>query len=283
MSTGLSIPARRRICKAPMNSSSFALSSVLLLFASVTAAAQVRSPSASAKGVPVFKGNGLDQVARGKKPPPPPPPEGLTPSALADISKVLGKVEPGSTYVTLSPSHPAVLNKGALLFWDANLVETGENYAFWGEKEVKAGAPGSVDLWIWSPASRRYAIDCKLSGYQWGNATPGQQHQAGVSFKVIGPDGDAQTFDFSDKNVSGPESTSAFDLFKRENTEAPLTFVLMAGTKGWYGFQIIPQGTIAYLAGGGGSKVAQWAFFSCNVLNSTANVPGQLTPKQISK
>gem|GEM_PF-2080158 len=211
---------------------------------------QDKSPSVSMKSVPVFKGNGLDRVARGKKPPPPPPPQELSPLVFTDIAKQMGKVEPGSTYVTLDPSHPAVVYKGVLLFWDAYLVESGENYVYWGEKQMGA-APGSVGLWIRSPASHQYLIDCRVSGFRYEGHEIGR---SGAKFKVFGPDGNSQLFDFSNNIVPGYGSQT-FDLFKTgKNAEAHLVFVLTAATSGWYGFQIVPEGL-----------VDQWAFFSCEV------------------
>jgi hypothetical protein len=250
-------------------------------FPVVTMLAQGTSPSVSTKTVPVFRGNGVDRVPRGRKPPPPPPPP-FSPSVFAGVVTMLGKVEPGSTYVELNPTHPAVPNKGVLLFWDASLVETGENYAFWGEKKIKGGAPGSMDLWIWSPASRKYGIDCTLSGYQFGSIAVGSIGRRGPAFKVIGPDGSSHVFDFSETIVSGPETFSDFDLFQTENGGAHLSFGLVVGTKGWYGFQILPQKSFSYLESGA-LGLAQWAFFSCKVLNATANVPGKLSPEKKSR
>ncbi len=242
-----------------MKKSALALLSVVPFFASITGLAQGRFPSVSTKTVRVFKGSGLDRVARGKEPPPPRRPVGLNPSDFTDIAKILGKVEPGSTYITLSPSFPAVTNKGVLLFWGADLVETGENYAFWGEESFKGGALGSVGLWLWSPASRQYLIDCTLSGYQYGGKD--DDVRRGPVFEVIGPDGNLQRFDFDNNIVSGPSSYSAFDLFNSGNAGAHLVFALTAATKGWYGFEINPLGTLH------GPTLAQWAFFSCEVKN----------------
>ena len=229
---------------------------------------QDKSPSAGMKSVPVFKGIGLDRVARGKKPPPPSPPQELSPLVFTDIAKQMRKVEPGSTYVTLDPSHPAVVNKGVLLFWDAYLVESGQNYVYWGEKQWRAGAPGSVGLWIRSPASHQYLIDCRVSGYQFG-LIGNSIGRRGASFKVFGPDGNAELFDFSNNIVLGNNAESAgftgpFDLFNYKNTGAHLVFVLTAATSGWYGFQIVPEGGFSKQYSQG---VAQWAFFSCEVKN----------------
>jgi len=213
------------------------------------------------KSVPVFKGIGLDRVARGKKPPPPSPPQELSPLVFTDIAKQMGKVEPGSTYVTLDPSHPAVVYKGVLLFWDAYLVESGQNYVYWGEKQWRAGAPGSVGLWIRSPASHQYLIDCRVSGFRYEGHEIGR---SGAKFKVFGPDGNAELFDFSNNIVPGYGSQT-FDLFKTgKNAEAHLVFVLTAATSGWYGFQIVPEGGFSKQYSQG---VAQWAFFSCEVKN----------------
>ena len=52
---------------------------------------QDKSQSVSMKRVPVFKSNGLDQVARGKKPPPPPPPQELSPPAAISVSAATGR------------------------------------------------------------------------------------------------------------------------------------------------------------------------------------------------
>jgi hypothetical protein len=240
-----------------MKKSALALLGVVPFFASVSVLAQGRSASVSTKSVRVFKGNGLDRVTQGRKPPAPQPPEGLKASEFTGIAKILGKVEPGSTYISLSPSHPAVLNKGVLLFWGADLVETGENYGFWGEESFKGGAKGSVDLWLASPANRQYLIDCTLSGYQYGK----DDARMGPVFEVTGPDGNLQRFDFDKNTVSGPPDFSAFDLFKSGNAGAHLVFALTAATKGWYGFAITPLGTLH------GPTLAQWAFFSCEVKN----------------
>jgi hypothetical protein len=241
-----------------MKKSALALLSVVPFFASITVLAQGRSPSGNTRNVRVFKGNGSDRVAKGNRPSPRPP-GGLSASDLTDISKTLGKVEPGSAYISLSPSQPAVHNKGVLLFWGADLVETGENYAFWGEESFKGGALGSVGLWLWSPASRQYLIDCTLSGYQYGGKD--DDVRRGPVFEVIGPDGNLQRFDFDNNIVSGPSSYSAFDLFKSGNAGVHLVFALTAATKGWYGFEITPKGTLH------GPTLAQWAFFSCEVKN----------------
>ncbi len=150
-----------------------------------------------------------------------------------------------------------MVNKGALLFWDAYLVETGENYVYWGEKQLDTEATGSVGLWIRSPASHQYLINCKVSGYRYERHEVGR---VGAKFKVFGPDGNSQLFDFSHNSVPGyglgSVHANEFDLFKSgKNAEAHLLFVLTAATSGWYGFQIVPQ------------RVAQWAFFSCEVKN----------------
>jgi hypothetical protein len=242
-----------------MKKSALALLSVVPFFASITVLAQGRSPAVDTKSVRVFKGSGLDGVARGNQPPPRRP-QGLNPSDLTELAKILGKVEPGSTYITLSPSFPAVTNKGVLLFWDANLVETGLNYVYWGEKDFKHGVRGSVALWLWTPASRQYLIDCSLSGYEYPTKTTSEGGRSGPSFNVVGPNGDTQVFYFNNNVVSGPSSYSAFDLFKSDNAGAHLVFALTATTKGWYGFEITPHGVH-------GPGLAQWAFFSCEVKN----------------
>jgi hypothetical protein len=157
--------------------------------------------------VKIFKGRGVARVPESRTSN---SPRKLNQVEIKDLYKKLGKPAPGSLYVILTPSQPTVANRGALVFVKADIVEGGKNYAVWRpDEKASPGQRGSLSLWLWSTANRRYLIDCTVD-----EDAPLTNPR---SWSVVGPDGVTQTW----------------------NSYVPhLVFTLDATTSGWYGFSI---------------------------------------------
>ncbi|HEV8368757.1 MAG TPA: hypothetical protein VGQ39_12465 [Pyrinomonadaceae bacterium] len=181
-----------------------------------------------------FGGRGSARKTEGRQPPKAPGP--LTSSALQGIVAQLGKTAPGATYVKLTPSQPAVTNRGALVFVDADIVETGESYAYYEIHFERNPRQGHMMLWLDSAAKRSYLIDCAVSGLtiQTDPKAAGGISGVGSAFEVLGPDGTSQTIKFA--GTGGQH----------------LVFPLNTTTAGWYPFRITGVGIF-------------WAIYSCEV------------------
>jgi len=164
-------------------------------------------------------------------------PAPLSAPELTNALKLLGKTEPGSVYVTLTPSQPDVANRGALVFLNPDVVEAGEGYASW----TVSGSDSDPQMkymmiWLKSAANRSYLIDCAVSGEYKPNSTEAAE------FRVVGPDGNTTWF----KAVNGI-------------SDRHLVFSLNATNAGWYGFQLrSPRQT---------PQTLYWRFYSCEVKN----------------
>lgn len=187
---------------------------ILLLTALVfspVAQAQVerrtRPRAESSSRVPAFRGSGGARETASS------PSRQASPLSQAEkqgLYKQLGKTEPGSLYVRLTPSQPTVADKGALVFVNAAVVESGENHARWRlDDKEQPSEKGYVSLWLKSNANRRYLIDCAVE-----EDAPLRNPR---SWNVVGPGNASQTW-----------SSSATHL----------VFTLDAATSGWYGFSI---------------------------------------------
>jgi hypothetical protein len=181
-----------------------------------------------------FGGRGSERRVEGRQPPKAPP--SLTSSALQGIMAQLGKTAPGATYAKLTPAQPSVVNRGALVFVDADIVETGESYALYEIHFERNPRQGHMMLWLNSAANRSYLIDCAVSGLsiQTDPKAPGGISGVGAAFEVMGPDGTTQTTTFA--GTSGQH----------------LVFPLNTTTAGWYPFRITGAGMF-------------WAIYSCEV------------------
>jgi hypothetical protein len=210
----------------------------LIAIASPTQAGQGRNNRD--EGPRSFGGRGIErqiQVRSARK-----TPAALTPVEMMAALKLMGKSEPGSLYVNLTPSQPDVASRGALVFVNADLVEGGEGYAGWTFDYHSESQNQTKYLMIWlkSAANRSYLIDCAVSK-EFKPISP----EARAAFDVVGPDG----------------STTMFQGVK-DVADQHLVFSLNASNAGWYGFQIrsrlltSPSGSIFY-----------WWFYSCEVKN----------------
>jgi hypothetical protein len=149
--------------------------------------AQDKPQAEAGRKVPAFKAAAAVSHSV-KELPPPPRPLSLSPGVLA---KLIGK-EPGSLYVRLTPSQPKVVNRGALVFGDPDVVncgyEDGEGWVLWHKKVSPSDfSEHSMMLWIRSSAGSKYVIDCAVS------ADSG-------TYKVVGPDHSGQIFDPAQEN-----------------------------------------------------------------------------------
>jgi hypothetical protein len=188
-----------------------------------------RTQSDAGAKIPAFKSAGVASKTTGAKELASLPAPKLSIDTLA---KLIGK-QPGALYVLLTPSQPTVANRGALVFVQPSLVESGEGYVDFSVPPLAEGPPtGHVVLWLKSLGNAKYLIDCFVSG-----SVPT------VPFKVTGPDGSFQTS-------------------KLSQAKGHLLFTLDATTAGWYRFEISSGGKIN--EGGTGYK---WHFYSCEVTN----------------
>jgi hypothetical protein len=163
---------------------------------------QNKTESEAERKVPAFKGSGVVRpLSKGSLRPPPPP--ALTAGVM---SKLIGK-QPGSLYARLSPSQPFATNRGALVFANAGVVESGEGYAEWFETEWQDPPENYLTLWLKSSAGSKYLIDCLVSSQY-------------VPFMVRGP------------------NSAAYQKVQLNQTKGHLIFTLEATSAGWYGFQI---------------------------------------------
>jgi hypothetical protein len=218
----------------PVVIASRGLSAFLIISSPCGLLAQGFERSGQQGDIPVFKGSGGERSTVGVKP----PPAARSLNAL-DLKNLVGS-DPGSVFVTVSPRDPSVANRGALVFVTPTLVEGGENYAVWGKPSggkphlytqteldkikqkkmmtdakmaqsgnptqggaVQPGPEGSVMLWLKSPASRKFLIDCVVGG--------------------------------SPFVVSGPSGSQIIQL---NQMTGHLIFALDAATAGWYSFRI---------------------------------------------
>jgi hypothetical protein len=179
--------------------------------------------------VPVFKVVGGLRQSQNISPEPAPTRLSLT--LKREVLKQLGlPPEPGSVFVNLSPSQPNVANKGALVFVNADIVEGGEDYAFWDV----GNQTGRVELWFKSPAGRSYLVEC-------GVGRPKQEDEIpSASFKIHGPDGTIHTITL-------------------DSWGGNLVFNFKAGSSGWYGFKITGKTEI--------DPMTSWRFHRCEVTN----------------
>ena len=165
-------------------------------------------------------------------------PAPLSAPELTAALKLLGKIEPGSLYVTLTPSQPDVANRGALVFLNTDVVEGGEGYASWKVSSSDTNSQMKyIMLWLKSAANRSYLIDCAVSGEYKPNPT-----EEGAEFRVVGPDGSTTVF----KGVTGV-------------ADRHLVFSLNATNTGWYGFQLRSARQTP--------QTLYWRFYSCEVKN----------------
>ena len=163
---------------------------------------QNKTESEAERKVPAFKGSGVVRpVSKGSLKPSPPP--ALSASVMA---KLIGK-QPGSLYAKLTPSQPIATNRGALVFANAAVVESGEGYAEWFETEWKDPPEAYLMLWLKSSAGSKYLIDCVVSSQY-------------VPFMVRGP------------------NSYAYQKVQLNQTKGHLIFSLEATSAGWYGFHI---------------------------------------------
>ncbi len=179
---------------------------------------------------PILKGGGNRSSGRR----PPPAPISLSP----DTIKNLVGATPGSPFVKLTPREPSSVNRGALVFVNPALVESGEDYAMWGPPSANlslTGSEGHLALWLKPVAGKKYLIDCAVQ-----SSTPG------AVFNVSGSSGAA------------PMQVAATGVGQH------LTFVLEASDSQWQGFQISGAGS-KNKAGLGTSM--GWTFYSCEVTN----------------
>jgi len=156
--------------------------------------------------VAVFKGNSTATPPELKRLH---PPSALSASIKENIYKQLGIAEPGSLYVRLTASQPTLANKAALVFRNADSVNTGQAYARWHPGKYSSPEACFLELWLRSGANRRYLIDCAVE-----EEAPLRNPR---SWSVVGPDNTTQTW-----------SASATHL----------VFTLDAATAGWYKFAI---------------------------------------------
>jgi len=186
-------------------------------------------PSAASQ-MHVFRGKGTSSPDHTKRPQSAQSaPKMLSAADRAKISLELskagyGKFEPSNRYVRLTPSQPNVANRGLLVYTGPGIVHCGDDYAAFFPDVVE----NYVVIHVWSPANRKYLIDCAVGG------TPGNEY---ANYFVSGPDGTRQRF-------------------RPEGSGQLLTFALDATTAGWYVFSI----SALHMQG--------WSFFSCEVTNA---------------
>lgn len=181
------------------------------------------------------------------------------------MARALGAPEPGSLHARLTPSSPVVHGKGALVFVKADVVEGGVGFALFENRRVVTAegemsladtyVEGYTALWLWSPADRRYLIDCAVAGAYWRKVRPGEPHAFVPGFGDPEPLFKAPRF-----RIAGPGSDREFDFDYFEEEGYHLTFSLEAEEAGWFPFQIstLPPGEL---------RNTEWRLHACQVTN----------------
>lgn len=207
------------------------------------------APTMASRGDPAFTGGAAEAVtqydgspAGGDNPARAPSPV-LAMQVEAGPLAIISPPAPGTLYCRVTPAAPRADSKAALVFVRPDLVEGGRGYArFSSRLDDKLGIMPTPDgyavLWVWSPAGRKYLIDCAVGGMYYNLS-----QQYGAEYVVAGP-GATQSFDF------------------RNNYSADgyhLVFVFTATAAGWYSF------ALSTAPAGGTTLITEWDLYACDL------------------